>query len=116
MSINDATPEEWNAAFRSTKPANILKEAANCIEDRADERDTYAERSMLSTVESFNALYGTQLTEEQGWMLMVILKASRAKGGKFRLDDYVDGCAYFALAAEARNKDKKSKHYSNIKL
>nr|UVX65725.1 MAG: Nucleotide modification associated domain 1 [Bacteriophage sp.] len=79
----------------------ILQEASRCISDRASERDQESERSMARTVASFNAMYNLNLTEEQGWMFMVFLKAARASGGSFKLDDYVDGAAYFALAGEA---------------
>lgn len=79
----------------------ILQEAHRCIADRAHERDQESERSMERTVAAFNAMYKLNLTEEQGWMFMVFLKAARASGGSFKLDDYVDGSAYFALAGEA---------------
>lgn len=85
---------------------DLLQSACDQIGDRASERDTEAERSMCSTVNAFNALYGTNLTEEQGWMFMVFLKAARAKGGNIRIDDYVDGSAYFALAGEAAIKSR----------
>lgn len=78
----------------------ILNDAAECIGDRAAERDTDSERSMSATVNAFNAMYGAELTETQGWMFLAFLKASRAKGGTFREDDYTDGAAYFALAGE----------------
>lgn len=80
----------------------MLKEAADCIGDRAAERDTESERSMAATVRAFNGMFGTELTEEQGWQFMVLLKMARAKGGEYRRDDYVDGAAYFALAGECR--------------
>lgn len=83
----------------------ILNDAAECIGDRAAERDTDNERSMLSTVNAFNAMYGTELTETQGWMFLAFLKASRAKNGDFNEDDYTDGAAYFALAGECHGKD-----------
>ena len=102
-----------NTASSNTKRVNpcqssdvLLQIARDQIEDRASERDTEAERSMYSTVSAFNALYGTNLTEEQGWMFMVFLKAARAKGGRVRVDDYVDGSAYFALAGEAALKSR----------
>lgn len=79
----------------------ILQEAHRCIADRAHERDQESERSMERTVAAFNAMYKLNLTEEQGWMFMVFLKAARASGGSFKLDDYVDGSAYFALAGES---------------
>lgn len=85
---------------------DLLHSACDQIGDRASERDTETERSMYSTVNAFNALYGTNLTEEQGWMFMVFLKAARAKGGNIRIDDYVDGSAYFALAGEAAIKSR----------
>ena len=102
-----------NTASSSTELVNpyqsatdLLQAASDQIEDRAAERDTEAERSMCSTVNAFNAIYGTNLTEEQGWMFMVFLKAARAKGGNIRIDDYVDGSAYFALAGEAALKSR----------
>lgn len=82
----------------------IMDEGSMAMRARASERDTNSERSMKGAVEAFNAIYSTELTEEQGWMFMVFLKASRAKGGEFRLDDYVDGSAYFALAGEAASE------------
>lgn len=102
-----------NTASSSTKLVNpyqsatdLLQSACDQIGNRAAERDTETERSMSSTVNAFNALYGTNLTEEQGWMFMVFLKAARSKGGNIRIDDYVDGSAYFALAGEAAIKSR----------
>lgn len=90
----------------------ILGQGADAMRERASSRDTGTERSMVATVNAFNALYNLNLTEEQGWMFMVILKAARSKGGEVRLDDYIDGAAYFALAGEAalqeRAKDNKT--------
>lgn len=79
----------------------ILQEASRCIADRASERDQESERSMARCVAAFNAMYNLNLSEEQAWMFMVFLKAARASGGSFKLDDYVDGSAYFALAGES---------------
>ena len=79
----------------------VLDAASKTINDRASERDTEQERSMAACVNAFNAMFGTELTEEQGWQFMVLLKMSRAKGGQFRLDDYIDGAGYFALSGEA---------------
>ena len=93
-------PENQNKADESA--VGMLEEAAECIGDRASERDTEAERSMAATIRAFNGMYGTELTEEQGWQFMVLLKMERAKGGEYRRDDYVDGAAYFALAGECK--------------
>ena len=86
---------------------NLLTDAAECIADRASERDTEAERSMKTTVDAFNAMYDRGLTEEQGWTFMILLKMSRAKGGNFRRDDYCDMSAYAALAGECASKENQ---------
>ena len=94
----------WRVRMANTSAPSILDEARDCIADRAEERDTDSERSMKATVEAFNAMYGKDLTENQGWQFMVLLKMSRAKGGKFRLDDYIDQASYSALAGESHGK------------
>lgn len=83
-----------------TNATSILSTAAATISDRASERDTEAERSMRKTVTAFNAMFGHNLTETQGWQFMELLKMARSTGGSFRLDDYLDGAAYAALAGE----------------
>lgn len=88
-----------------TNAADILQQAKDCLVNRAVERDKEQERSMKSCVEAFNALTGKSLTEGDGWLLMVCLKAARAEGGCFKADDYVDGAAYFALYGEASAKE-----------
>lgn len=89
-----------------TNAVSILSEASHCIGERAAERDTESERSMEATVNAFNAMFGTNLTEVQGWQFMELLKMSRSRGGKFRLDDFVDGAAYAALAGETAGKQE----------
>tara|TARA_R110000787_G_C13443394_1_gene446736 strand:+ start:11405 stop:11680 length:276 start_codon:yes stop_codon:yes gene_type:complete len=86
-------------------PSELLRKSAQHIEDRAEQRDCPGgERSMLKTVVAFNALEGTNLTEEQGWRFMVVLKYARATAGKFVIDDYEDMAAYAALAAETGSR------------
>ncbi len=85
----------------------ILHLGIEAIADRANERDRpQGERSMRAAVEAFNAITGHPLAERDGWMFMVLLKASRAQGGAFRMDDFVDGAAYFALCGEAAGQDR----------
>jgi hypothetical protein len=80
----------------------MLSSARAAIRGRAEQRDQPSgERSMARTVAAFNALTGREVTEEEGWLFMVCLKAARSRGGRFHGDDYVDGAAYFALAGEA---------------
>ena len=60
---------------------------------------------MAACVAAFNALEGQALTERQGWAFMQVLKLARAgasaRNGRLNIDDYIDGAAYAALAAEA---------------
>ena len=80
----------------------ILEKAAQHMKDRAATYDKpEGERSMGATVEAFKAITGHELTEEQGWLFMALLKAVRSQQGGYRADSYEDGAAYFALAGEA---------------
>lgn len=82
---------------------HVLQTAYNTIHKRAADRDVKQERSMKATVEAFNAIHGTNLTEAQGWSFMTLLKMKRSfTGDVFRDDDFVDEAAYTALRAEAR--------------
>lgn len=84
---------------------DFLDDAAAAMRERAAIRDLPGgEMSMPRCVEMFNALYGhrgIELTEEMGWMFMVLLKIVRSSAGQTCLDDYVDGCAYLAFAGGA---------------
>ena len=89
-------------------PTDVLKAAAGHIGDRASTYDApQGERSMAKTVAMFNALRGEDvLTEEDGWMLMAILKIVRSQQGNFKLDNYEDLAAYAALAAECASHER----------
>lgn len=88
-------------------PEMVLANAAGHISDRAVTYDQEeGERSMAKTVAAFNALTGLNLTEEQGWLFMIQLKAARSQQGKYKPDNYEDGAAYFALMSEAGSKVK----------
>lgn len=81
---------------------SILEAGLGHMKDRAVTYDKpQGERSMGATVAAFNAVTGHQLTEEQGWLFQVLLKAVRSQQGAFRLDCYEDGAAYFGLMGEA---------------
>jgi hypothetical protein len=80
----------------------VLRRAADLIEERAVQRDQPGgEKTMGKTVAAFNAIYGTELTEVQGWHFMELLKMVRSAYGVYVLDDFEDKTAYSALAAEA---------------
>lgn len=85
----------------------ILQAGIGHMQDRAATYDKpEGERSMAATVAAFNAITGHNLTEEQGWLLMVCLKAVRSQQGAYRGDSYPDGAAYFGLAGEAAYRDR----------
>lgn len=85
-----------------TTAPDILRQAAQTIDDRAAERDLERERSMGRAVAAFNAATGHELNERDGWLFMVALKMARAcTNDTGNPDDYVDGAAYFALAGES---------------
>lgn len=82
---------------------DILGKAAAMLDARANDRDKPdGERSMGKIVGCFNIATGHNLSERDGWLFMVFLKAVRAATTPHgKPDDYIDGPAYFALAGEA---------------
>lgn len=87
------------------RASDVLIEAADTIAQRGKDYDTgnakHGERSMARAVAIFNAATGQDLSEHDGWMFMVALKAARIYANPKKLDSYVDGAAYFGLAAES---------------
>lgn len=86
--------------------ANVITSLAKeTMENRAaDYEAPSGERSMGKTVAAFNAISGHNLSELDGWQFMECLKMARSRQGKFKLDNFIDGCAYAALAGEAAEK------------
>lgn len=92
----------------------IANKAVETMAARGAERDQPSgERSMARTVKAFNILFDKDLTETEGWMFMVILKAARAATSPGNLDHYVDGAAYEALAGESATQEKTAKEPSS---
>ncbi|KAF1005432.1 MAG: hypothetical protein GAK28_03184 [Luteibacter sp.] len=90
-----------DAQLRQSAP-DILRQAAQTIDDRAAERDQEQERSMGRAVAAFNALTGHQMSERDGWLFMATLKIARATNTPTgNPDDYIDLAAYGALAGES---------------
>lgn len=86
----------------TAKAPDILTAALGHMQDRAATYDKpEGERSMPATVAAFNALTGHNLTAEQGWLFMTVLKLCRTQQGGHRPDNYEDGAAYFALMGGA---------------
>jgi len=89
------------------KPSEVLRAGAHHMEDRAATYDKpEGERSMAATVAAFKAITGVEMTEEQGWKFMAILKLVRSEQGDFKLDNYEDCAAYAALAAESASESR----------
>lgn len=90
------------------KDANyFIDQAKKHMSERAESYDNESgERSMLSTVRAFSDITGICMTEEHGWLFMGVLKMVRSQQGKFKSDNYEDGCAYFGLAGEAAAKNR----------
>ena len=85
----------------------ILQIAEETIAQRGvmyDSTGQQQERSMGKVVAMFNALTGHELTNEQGWKFMCLLKLARSEQGEFSLDSFIDLAAYAALAGEEAAK------------
>ena len=85
----------------------ILQIANEAIAQRGvmyDSTGQQQERSMGKVVAMFNALTGHELTNEQGWKFMCLLKLARSEQGEFSLDSFIDLAAYAALAGEEATK------------
>lgn len=86
---------------KMSKAGEILGIAYETMQERSQSYDApEGERSMAAIVAMFNSLTGHQITEAQGWKFMVLLKLVRSEQGKDKIDNYVDACAYVALAGE----------------
>ena len=84
----------------------MLDKAAYEMSERAKTYDNpEGERSMGATVAAFSAITGVQMSEQQGWQFMEVLKMVRSNQGEFRADSFIDGAAYAALAGEAASRE-----------
>lgn len=86
----------------SLDAAQLLQLSADTLTERGKQYDSSGankERSMSAVVKSFNTIYGTNLTEQQGWNFMVLLKMKRGAEKPHR-DSALDMIAYSALAGE----------------
>ena len=81
--------------------ADFLKKGIQHMGDRATTYDNpEGERSMGKTVAAFNIITGHNLTEEQGWLMMGILKMVRSQQGNYKADNYEDEASYAGLRGE----------------
>lgn len=85
----------------------FLHRAATLMEERGKQYDKPGgERSMGKTVAAFNAITGQDMTEEQGWAFMLVLKQVRffSNRAASHRDSLEDAIAYSALLAESALK------------
>ena len=89
----------------------FLRTASETMKERGKTYDnSEKERSMGATIKSFNAVTGRDLTESEGWLLMVILKQVRQYSQPdYHKDSALDSVAYSALLAEALEKEDEIK-------
>jgi len=95
------------------KAQDFLQAGLGHMQDRAATYDKpTGERSMAATVGAFKCVSGVEMTEEQGWLFMGLLKMVRSQQGEFKADNYEDEAAYAALRGEcafaARSTVKES--------
>lgn len=89
------------------KASGFLEEAKDQMDARAKLRDTPGgERTAKKIADVFNAITGSNITEEDAWTFLIVLKMVRAQSGKYNRDDYVDMAAYASLAGETASKRK----------
>ena len=89
--------------------SQILEQGKAILDQRGQEYDkSTGERSMARIVAVFNAHHDTQLTEEQGWHFMQIVKDVRFfTKDSYHHDSVVDGVNYAALRGECRANQPK---------
>lgn len=81
---------------------HYLQQAAGLLSERGKEYDDGSERSMGKTIAAFNAITGRELSESEGWLLMLLLKQVRQfTKDEFHVDSAKDAVAYSALLAES---------------
>ena len=96
-------------SIQSRPAVSFLTAAAKHMDDRAATRDCpNGERSMGRAVNMYNAMTGGNMTEEQGWKFMVLLKLARSAQGECNPDDFEDAAAYAALAGEAATAEAEA--------
>jgi len=85
---------------------SFLSHAGEIMKERGKQYDAEdGERSMGKTVAAFNSITGRDLSESEGWLLMLVLKQVRQwQSGPFHEDSAIDSVSYAALLAESLAK------------
>ena len=87
----------------------FLERAADLMLERGQEYDSdEGERSMMQTVAAFNVITGNILSEQEGWLFMLLLKLVRQhQSDEWHRDSSEDAIAYAALMAESWQNKKE---------
>lgn len=85
----------------------LLKRAAEIMDERGKQYDKPSgERSMGKTIDAFNTITGRDLSESDGWLLLLLLKQVRLfQRCGYHADSAEDAIAYAALLAESKQKE-----------
>ena len=92
------------------KSNEFLQSAIDVQKERGAQYDKPSgERSMGATVAAFNCITGNYLKEQDGWMLLGLLKLVRQSQNpeKYHHDSALDFVAYASLYAEAASEQCK---------
>lgn len=93
------------------KSKEFLQAAIDVQKERGAQYDKPSgERSMGATVAAFNCITGNNLKEQDGWMLLGLLKLVRQSQNpeKYHHDSALDFVAYASLYAEAASEQCKT--------
>ena len=93
------------------KSNEFLQAAIDVQKERGAQYDKPSgERSMGATVAAFNCITGNNLKEQDGWMLLGLLKLVRQSQNpeKYHHDSALDFVAYASLYAEAASEQCKT--------
>lgn len=99
-------PKRTTRPIKSPVPPKLtvadqtLVDAAHALARGRSRDNTDGERSMKKAVQAFNALTGSDMTEEEGNQFMICLKLARAQTSN-NPDNYVDIAGYAGLGNEA---------------
>lgn len=95
-------------APKTPNAADFLLAGVGHMKARAKTYDApQGERSMSKTVAAFNVITGHNVTEEQGWHFMGLLKMVRSQQGEYHEDNYQDQASYAGLAGESAAKTRQ---------
>lgn len=101
--LDDLSISKNKPKYPPQSASSFLTDAEKTMQQRASQHDSpEGERSMGKTVAAFNAITGRDLTESEGWLLMLILKQVRQwQKIDYHADSAIDSVAYSALLAES---------------